>query len=171
VDERASEIRIRLIREALRFATAASSIVGVRRISLLGSIATCSKEPKDVDLLVRIADDADLKSLAACGRRLKGGTQGFNRGADVFLADEGGRYLGRICHWKVCQPGVRVSCDALNCGVRPYLHDDLATIELPPTLIASPPVDLWPTVVRRGDLPGDLSRLVTEFECQNLAGK
>src|SRR3954468_7086618 len=79
---------------------------------------------------------------AARARRLQGATQQFNRGADVFLADEAGRYLGRTCPWKECRPHVRLSCDALHCGARPHLHDDLRTIQLPATLVASPPLDL-----------------------------
>lgn len=162
LQQQADELRVRLIREAFRFARAASAVAGVRRISLLGSILTSAADPKDVDLLVRIADDADLSALAACARRLKGRTQAFNRGADVFLADEAGRYLGRACPWKACRPGVRVSCDALHCGARPHLHDDLGTIELPATLVASPPLDLWPTLAQRCELPADVARLLTD---------
>jgi hypothetical protein len=162
LEQQANELRVRLICEAFAFARAASDVPGVRRISLLGSILTTRADPKDVDLLVRVADDADLTGLAACARRLKGRTQAFNRGADVFLVNAGGRYLGRTCHWKVCGPGVRVACDALHCGARPYLHDDLGTIELPATLVARPPLDLWPTVERRCDLPADVARLLAD---------
>ena len=154
---------MRLIREAFSFARAASAVAGVRRISLLGSILTTRPDPKDVDLLVRIADDADLARLAARARRLQGATQQFNRGADVFLADEGGRrYLGRTCPWKVCRFGVRLRCDAVHCGARPHLHDDLRTIKLPATLVASPPLDLWPVVEPRCELPADVARLLSE---------
>jgi hypothetical protein len=59
-----------------------------------------------------------------------GHAQSRNSGADVFLASPCGAYLGRACHWKVCQPGVRMRCDALHCGRRPYLHDDLKMTEL-----------------------------------------
>jgi hypothetical protein len=78
------------------------------------------------------------------GRKLQGHAQNFGRGGDVFLADRQHRYLGRTCPWKQCGPGIRASCDALHCGRRPYLHDDLETIKLPPNLIASPPLELWP---------------------------
>jgi len=46
------------------------------------------------DLTTRFSD---LAPLAACARRLQGRAQSFNRGADVFLADELGHYLGRTC--------------------------------------------------------------------------
>ena len=77
--------------DALRsFVAAARQIVGVRRIALLGSIVTIKPNPKDIDVLVAVADDADLTALATCARRLQGQAQSFNRGADVFLADERG---------------------------------------------------------------------------------
>jgi hypothetical protein len=163
VQQRLGELRERLIREAFGFARAASTVAGVRRISLLGSILTTKPDPKDVDLLVRIADDADLAKLATWARRLQGATQQFNHGADVFLADEAGRrYLGRTCPWRECRFGVRLSCDALHCGARPHLHDDLRTIKLPAALVARPPLDLWPTVERRCALPEDVARLLSE---------
>jgi hypothetical protein len=40
--------------------------------------------------------------------------------------------------------GLRQSCDALHCGQRPYLHDDLNTLRLSTALIATPPLELWP---------------------------
>ena len=105
-----------------RFAVSVRELGGVRRIALLNSIVTAKPDPKDVDVLVVVADDADLAPLATCARRLQGHAQSFNRGADVFLVDERGTYIGRTCRWKDCLPGVRQSCDALHCGRRPYLH-------------------------------------------------
>jgi hypothetical protein len=59
-------------------------------------------------VLVVVADDADLTPLATCARRLQGQAQSFNRGADVFLADERGTYIGRTCRWRDCQgSGIR----------------------------------------------------------------
>lgn len=72
-----------------------------------------------------VADEADLKPVATRGRQLQGHAQNFGRGGEVFLADRQHRYLGRICPWKECGPGIRASYDALHCGRRPYLHDDL----------------------------------------------
>ena len=85
------------------------SINGVRRIALIGSIVTAKLDPKDIDVLVVVADDADLAALATCARRLHGHAQSFNRGADVFVADERGTYIGRTCRWKDCRPGRRAT--------------------------------------------------------------
>ena len=147
-----------------RFVASVRHIAGVRRIAILGSIVTTIPDPKDIDVLVVVADDADLAPLATCARRFQGHAQSFNRGADVFLADERGTYIGRTCHWKDCRPGVRRSCDALDCGRRPYLHDDLDAITLNSTLIHSPPVTLWPYVERRGQLPADVDEVVAVLE-------
>ncbi len=156
--------RQQLLDALRRFVAGAREIAGVRRISLLGSIVTTKQNPKDIDVLVVVADDADLTALATCARRLQGQAQSFNRGADVFLADERGTYIGRTCHWRDCRPGVRQSCDALHCGRRPYLHDDLAAITLNSTLVLSPPITLWPKVERRGKLPADVEEVVAALE-------
>ena len=147
-----------------RFVRSVRDMAGVKSIAVLGSIVTAKLNPKDIDVLVVIADDADLMLLAAAARRLQGHAQSFNRGADVFLADERGTYIGRTCHWKDCRPGVRQSCDALHCGRRPYLHDDLDAIRLNSSLVLSPPVTLWPHVARRSQLPPDVEEIVAAFE-------
>lgn len=105
-----------------------------------------------------VTDEADLTPLAALGRKLKGRAQGMNLGADIFLCDPRGSYLGRTCHWKECGPGIRASCDALHCGRRHYLYDDFADIKLDRSLIVAPPVELWPAFVARVPLPEDLKR-------------
>ena len=147
-----------------RFVKTVRQIAGVRRIAVLGSIVTTKPDPKDIDVLVTVADDADLAPLATCARRLQGHAQSVNRGADVFLADERGMYIGRTCHWKDCRPGVRQSCDALHCGRRPYLHDDLDAITLNSRLVLSPPVTLWPNVERRGQFTPDVEEVVVALE-------
>jgi hypothetical protein len=83
-----------------------------------------------------------------------GTTQTINLGADIFLADTTGRYLGRICHYRECHP--RVLCQAQHCGQTDHLNDDLHIVTLSQELIASPPVDLWPKVVRRVSVPADV---------------
>jgi predicted nucleotidyltransferase len=158
-----ANIRDDLLEATFWFVQSVAQLAGVRRIALVGSILRDRRSPKDVDLLVYVADDADLADLAAAARRLQGRLQSQNRGADVFLADEHGRYLGRTCPWKVCQPGIRASCDAIHCGRRSHLHDDLGTIRLPDSLIAAPPLDLWPVVVRRCRPPADVERLVNRL--------
>lgn len=90
--------RPHLLNGLRRFVTSATQIAGVRRIAVLGSIVTTKPDPKDIDVLVVVADDADLAPLATCARRLQGHAQSLNRGADVFLADERGTYIGRTCH-------------------------------------------------------------------------
>ena len=156
-------VRGLLIAEALAFAQTASRLPGVIRIALLGSLTASEPDPKDADLLVTVADDMELAALAALGRRLQGRAQNRNRGADVFLADPQGNYLGRTCPWRECRPGLRQSCDALHCGRRPHLHDDLAAIKLAQSLIAAPPVELWPKLTVRVKLPDDLEQALTEL--------
>lgn len=92
-------IRDDLIGEVQRFVERARICPGVRRIALIGSLTTDKTNPKDADVLVTVDDDADLTHLATAGRRLKGHAQSRNRGADIFLADPSGNYLGRICRW------------------------------------------------------------------------
>jgi len=99
--------RERFLDEVLRFVRSAATLPGVLRIALIGSILTDRPDPKDVDVLVSVTDDAELAPLAALGRRLQGRLQSLNHGADVFLADGSGRYLGRTCSWKACGPGIR----------------------------------------------------------------
>lgn len=157
-----SAIRSFLLAEVLRFVEHARTCSGVTRIALVGSLTNDKRDPKDADVLVTVDDSADLNSLAAAGRRLKGRAQSQNKGADVFIADSSGHYIGRICHWRECRPGIRVACDARNCGRRSFLHDDLDDVTLDPVLISSPPVELWPRVVRRAALPRDVEVQLVE---------
>ena len=154
-------IRNVLLDAASWFFRSVVQIPGVQRVALIGSIITDKPSPKDVDFLVYVTDDTDLAPLAALARKLQGRLQSHNRGADVFLADDRGRYLGRTCSWRVCAPGVRASCDALHCGRRAYLHDDVATVRVPTELLASPPLELWPVIVRRCSVPMDVERFLS----------
>jgi hypothetical protein len=158
--EDAPSIRAFLLAQVLAFVHQACSCAGVRRIALVGSLATDKRHPKDADVLVTVDDDADLTPLAAAGGRLKGRAQSQNKGADIFLADPSGNYIGRTCHWRDCRPGVRVSCDARYCGRRSFLHDDLDDVKLDSDLIQSPPIDLWPTVMRRVRVPTDVDAIL-----------
>jgi hypothetical protein len=115
-------------------------------------------------LLVTIDDAADLAQLAVWARRLQGRLQSVGRGADVFLADAGGEYIGRTCPWKECRSGIGVACDAQHCGRRPHLHDDLGVIRLLPELTVAPPLELWPKIVRRTELPADVERLLSQLQ-------
>ena len=61
------------------------------------------------------------------------------------------------------QAGKRAKCDALNCGRRHYLHDDLAAIKLSEETMKAA-LELWPSVERRVGLPEDLERVLEELE-------
>jgi predicted nucleotidyltransferase len=150
--------RAHLLRAVLAFVRAAGSLSGVGRIALLGSLATDKPVPKDVDVLVTIDATMDLDPLARLGRRLKGTAQTINLGADIFLADEGDRYMGRICRYRECHP--RVVCRALSCGRRQHLNDDLQIVTLNPALVSAPPIDLWPRIVARCAVPVDTQTLL-----------
>ncbi len=150
--------RSALIQLASAFVGEAIRVRGVTRIALVGSITTTKPDPKDIDLLVSIEDGTDLAPLAVRGRRLKGMAQSLGKGADIFLADTRGHYLGRICEWRDCRPGVRVRCDALHCGRRPYLHDDLVTVRLSDSIIGNPPIVLWPELARIVPVPPGVQR-------------
>jgi len=150
--------RAHLLQAALDFVRAAQKLPGVRRISLVGSLTTEKPVPKDVDLLLRIDAAMDLAPLAKIGRRLRGEANHINLSADIFLADEGGRYLGRICRYRECF--ARMLCEAQNCGRRQHLNDDLQVVTLAADLIAAPPIDLWPRVVSRCDVPPDTEELL-----------
>ena len=153
-----AEPRRPLLLGAYSFVRAARLCPGVLRIALLGSLATAKAVPKDVDLLATIERAVDLAQLARAGRRLQGLAQTINLGADIFLADTAGRYLGRICHYRECHP--RVACHAQHCGLRTHLNDDLHRVTLSKDLLASPPIELWPKVIRRLAVPEDLEQLL-----------
>jgi hypothetical protein len=157
------EPRLPLLLAVLAFVRAARACPGVHRISLLGSMLTAKAIPKDIDVLVTIDGAMELTGLARAGRRLMGRAQTINLGADIFLVDATGRYLGRICHFRECHP--RALCQAQHCGQRDHLNDDLHIVTLSQELLASPPVDLWPSVIRRCSVPADVEHvLLTELE-------
>jgi hypothetical protein len=150
--------RRHLLGAVLAFVEAARLLSGVHRIALLGSLTTDKPVPKDADVLVVIDADTDLALLAHIGRRLKGTAQTINLGADIFLADAAGCYMGRICHYRDCH--LRVACRALNCGRRQHLNDDLQIVTLSAALISTPPIDLWPRIVTRCPVPADTAVLL-----------
>lgn len=103
-----------------------------------------------------------LDKLALLKRKLLGKTMatGDSCGADVFLCNPLGKYLGRICSYKTCAPGIRQSCQAEHCGRREYLCDDLRNVHLDPTLIAEPPLTLWPEIIIRVEIPDDVREIL-----------
>jgi predicted nucleotidyltransferase len=151
-----------LLAAARAFVRAASKIDGVRRIALVGSLVTDKPMPKDADMLVTIDPAIELDALARTGRQLKGSAQTINCGADIFLADPDDNYLGRICGYRECH--ARVRCEARHCGVRDHLNDDLDVVTLSRKLIAEPPLELWPAVVRRIALPADVETILLAAE-------
>lgn len=157
-----SEIRTKLLNELASFIKDAITIPGITRIALIGSLCTKKSNPKDIDVLINIEDSADLAPLAKITRQLNGRVQQFNHNAEVFLADPNGKYLGRICFWKDCRPGIRASCDARNCGARKFLHDDLKTVILKKDLILNPPIELWPRTKTRVEIPVDVKNIIIE---------
>ena len=158
------DIRAFLIIEAFKFIDRVVTLPGLRRVAMLGSILTPKANPKDVDILVTIDDDADMTALATASRRIKGTAQGKNKGADIFLANPGGEYIGRVCHWRDCGPHFRSTCDAWNCGVRHYLHDDFGDIRLNPSLVKEPPLEIWPAVIYRQKVADDLLPFLAKYE-------
>jgi predicted nucleotidyltransferase len=147
-----------LLAAVLAFVRRAHDIDGVLRIALLGSLTTEKAVPKDADLLVGLERGTDLGRLARARRQLQGAAGQINLGADIFLTDQDGDYLGRVCHYRQCHP--RALCQARHCGRRDHLNDDLHVVTLSPKLIAAPPVELWPRVVRRCDVPADVEELL-----------
>jgi hypothetical protein len=160
-------MRQRLLSEILWFVPAVARLRGIRRIALLGSITTEKREPKDIDFLVVVDDEVSLEPLAKIGRKVKGHAQNIGRGADIFLADPGGRYIGRTCLWIECGPGIRRSCDALHCGRRHYLHDDMEAVTLSDEKIRMA-IELWPVVERRKGLPDDLEKVLEQLRALSV---
>lgn len=152
------------------FVRSAQQVHGVIRISLIGSVASNEDRPKDVDLLVCIGEDVDLTRLARFSRRLQGRAQSEGLGSDVFLCDDHGMYLGRVCPWKQCGPRYRASCDALSCGVREYLHDDFGDIELDVGDVERGAVELWPEMRSEIVVPPDLQAWLWRGRRQEKTG-
>ena len=143
--------RIFLLRETRRFIKSASQLAGIRRIALIGSLVTNKESPKDTDLLVTIDESADIESLATLGRKLKGHCQSHNSGADIFLCDTEGTYLGRTCSYVECHP--RVACRGTQCHTGSKICNDYGEVRLGENLIETPPLVLWPAVQRQVDVP------------------
>lgn len=149
-------LRVVLLKEARRFVERARTLEGVERIALLGSITTAKEKPKDIDLLVTVSDRVDFHALAAIGRKLKGAGQSRSSGADVFLCDSKGDYLGRTCSYRECHP--RMGCRGHRCGNSAYVCDDFEVVEISREAALDPPVILWPRAVCRVSVPADVQQ-------------
>lgn len=147
-----------LLHAVKRFASDARSVYGVVRIAVIGSLLTAKTRPRDADVLISVADTFDRETLAERGRRLKGSAQQRNLGADIFVARQTGRYLGRTCSYKECRP--RRMCAGLQCGAGGWICDDFSIMTLKPEIIDKPPLELWPDVVIRVALPRDACEIL-----------
>jgi hypothetical protein len=150
-------LRRHLLAAAVPFVQAATRLPGVTRVALLGSLTIGKVEPKDIDLLVTISAETDVSALDRLARQLQGrisATAHGLYGADVFLADPTGQYMGRLCKYREC-PSLR-RCAAQHCGRQPHLKDDLDVIALERSLIAAPPLVLWPAMTAQGGVPPDV---------------
>lgn len=153
-------MRERLLQELLPIVRSVRKAPGVVRVALIGSIATDVQLPRDADLLVTVTDEANLAPLAKLGRRWRSHVQSLHCSGDIFLADTRDTYLGRTCPWRECGTVEIPQCDARHCGERRYLHDDLGTIKLPRSVVAEPPIELWPELVARGIVPADVEAIL-----------
>jgi hypothetical protein len=151
-------LRALLLLAARDFVLGAVRLQGIARIALIGSLTTEKECPKDVDLLVTVGPTVDWAALAGLSRKLQGRTQSANRGADVFLGDEGGEHLGRVCSYR--EPWRRVACGARVCGLHPHQCDDRALLTLGAATVQEPPLELWPRVRRRTGLPRDVEKIL-----------
>ena len=86
---------------------------GVERIAFVGSITTDKSEPKDIDFLLTVSVDIDMKAAATEGRKLKGFLQGHASGADIFLCNANHQYIGRTCGYRECH--WRAVCEGADC--------------------------------------------------------
>ena len=145
--------RVFLLEALARFIREACTVPGVLRVAVIGSLTTDKTSPKGADVLVTVQDDVEIKTLAALGRKLQGGAQKRNRGADIFLANPRNAYIGRACGYRECHP--RRSCSGASCYLGRWIRDDFHVLRLPERLIAEPPLEVWPRVVVRVQLPSD----------------
>lgn len=152
--------RALLLAATLEAVRAVTRVSGVTHVALIGSLTTPKAEPKDADLLVRIADDCDLVSLAKVAHRFQRRTRDFSRWGEIFLSTRQYVYLGRICPSDLCGLETRIDCGAMNCGRCPHLHDDLRALSLPSALLAEPPVELWPEIRVNAEIPRDVQMVL-----------
>lgn len=128
----------------------------ITRIALIGSICTGKKHPKDIDILLTIAPDADIAPISRLKRQMSGRIQKGLLGADIFLMEEG-RYIGRPCRFREPHPRVACAHDELRCNInRPFLCDTSCSFELKNEGITSPPITLYPEFQARIKVPADV---------------
>lgn len=131
----------------------------IKEIGLTGSMTTPKREPRDIDIVVSTVPGSDLSQLATIYRKISGRLQSMDRGIDIFIFEKNS-YIDRPCRYRECAPGIRQSCTANHCGLRPYLCDDLSVIELCPTTLTRLPVRLHPAGWCMEDVPEDVKEFV-----------
>ena len=73
------DVRAFLLTEAFRFIDRIVVIPGLRRIAMIGSLISSKAEPKDVDILITIDDEANLTALATAAPNKKQGRRYIHR--------------------------------------------------------------------------------------------
>jgi predicted nucleotidyltransferase len=155
------ENRIKMVNVVKEFLPAIKRTNGVKFIGLIGSLTRDSPEPKDIDMVVCVTPSADLPELGTVCKRIAGRMMQIGKGVDMFVYDDlSGEYVGRICQYRDCRPGIR-RCRADHCRMRPYLKDDLSTIRLPAFVRKNVPVELHPTLrYNPPEAPEDVSEIL-----------
>lgn len=137
---------------------------GVERIALVGSITTDKTKPKDIDFLLTVSVDIDMKAVAMEGRKLKGFLQGHASGADVFLCNANHQYIGRTCGYRECH--WRAACEGTDCRPGSWLNTDFHLVKLDPDLCKNPPVVIWPVQRVAVPVPEDVAQMLRHLQSE-----
>lgn len=148
-----------LIHAGTWFMEAVVKVPHVERVALCGSLTTSKEHPKDIDFLVYVTPDVDLKRLSKLKRGLLGRIQRGNLGADVFVVEQGS-YIGRACRYR--DPWPRQVCMAqdLTCDSRSGLCDTQRNFVLNDSLVQHPPIVLYPEIggtLNASEIPDDVA--------------
>jgi hypothetical protein len=141
------------------FMEAVVKIPHVERVALCGSLTTPKELHKDIDFLVYVSPDVDLKWLSKIKRGLSGRIQRGCLGADVFVVEQGS-YIGRACRYR--DPWPRQICVAqyLTCHSRPGLCDTQRNFVLDDSVVQHPPIVLFPKIdssLKPSEIPDDVA--------------
>src|SRR5207249_11341757 len=115
------KVRDSLLEAALWFVQSAARLSGIRCIALIGSIVSDRPSPKDIDLVVYVADDADLAPLASTARRSRVGSRARTgaqtcswqtSAATTWVGRAPGKYAGPgfVPHATRCTAAVARTC-------------------------------------------------------------
>ena len=155
---RLPEPRRALLLAVCSFVRAARICPGVLRIALIGSLVTNKPIPKDADVLVTIDDTTDLTGLARAASAPQGVCSNHQPSSLMRLgvtSDAFASIASAIRAWHA-SPSI---ADAAPTSTMTHV------VTLSKELLAAPPIDLWPDVVRRLKVPPDVEALLlTELE-------